>query len=288
MNKKTIDQLLSLAKKVEDSSYNASYVEGESKELMQAIQSVASQINKVSGNDPRISTLVQQVNELALMPASLAELIEITEREKWCTKPVCTTCGALAFRKALRTIQREAIIAGLRSLPDDFLQEHSDMFRLIISEISFFGIGGELLEPLNGSPAAKHLQHNIAYQNAKRAEKEAYLAEQTPEAVAERRAAKKIAKEQATAPHREQKLASQGEIKKVAAALDAIPTENLIDGIVSQDFGIPMTVIGGLVYKRLATHYRANPISTTDIQAIMKIAHGHSGHWQKLLAKVQS
>jgi len=288
MNKKTIDQLLSLAKKVADSSANASDVEGESKELMQAIQSVASQINNISGDDPQISTLVQQVNELALTPASLAELIEITEREKWCTKPVCTTCGALPFRKALRTIEREAVIAGLRSLSDDFLQAHSDMFRLIISEISFFGIGGDLLEPLSGSPAARHLQHNIAYQNAKRAEREAYLAEQTPEAFAERRAAKKIAKVQATAPHRQKKLASQDKIKKVAAALDAMPTENLIDGIVSQDFGIPMTVIGGLVYKRLVAHYRANPISTTDIQAIMKIASGHSGHWQKLLDKVQS
>ena len=80
--------------------------------------------------------------------SSLSHLIQIAERERWCTRPVCTTCGAHPFRNALREIPRDEVIAGLRLLSRDFISGHTDMFRLVISEIAFFGVGGELLAPL--------------------------------------------------------------------------------------------------------------------------------------------
>ena len=125
-------------------------------------------------------------------PASFAELIEVARREEWCVRVGCTTCGALPFRKALRQILRQDVVAGLRAMTQRFLAENSEMFRLIIWETSAFGYGGELLEPLAGTPAAEQLQANIDYQNRKDEKRRAYAASQTPEAIAERRAKKKI------------------------------------------------------------------------------------------------
>jgi len=81
---------------------------------------------------------------------SFAELIDVAITRHWCTRPLCTTCGSHPFRNALKQIPNEDVIAGLRELSDDFLSTNDDMFRLIIQEIAFFHIGGELLEPLAG------------------------------------------------------------------------------------------------------------------------------------------
>jgi hypothetical protein len=56
-----------------------------------------------------------------------------------------------------------------------FLAKNSDMFRLIIWETSILGYGGELLEPLAGTPAADRLRANIDYQNQKAEKRRAYL-----------------------------------------------------------------------------------------------------------------
>jgi hypothetical protein len=97
--------------------------------------------------------------------SSLSHLIQIAQRKRWCTRPVCTTCGAHPFRNALREIPRDQVIAGLRLLSRDFISGHTDMFRLVISEVSFFGVGGELLIPLEGTPAGEQLRANIDYQH---------------------------------------------------------------------------------------------------------------------------
>ena len=111
----------------------------------------------------------------AISSASFAELIEIAQRENWCVRPGCTTCGSLPFRRALRELPRDEIIANLRLMTHGFLAKNSDMFRLIIWETSILGYGGELLEPLAGTPAADRLRANIDYQNQKAEKRRAYL-----------------------------------------------------------------------------------------------------------------
>lgn len=100
-------------------------------------------------------------------PSLLANLIATAERNSWCTQPLCTTCGSHDFRNALQEIPKDEVISGLRSLPTEFFYKHADMFRLIIQEISLFGVGGELLEPLEGTPAGDQLRCDIEYQNFK-------------------------------------------------------------------------------------------------------------------------
>lgn len=286
MQKKSIDQLISLAQKVADSSATASNAGVDPDALTRAIQSVASQLSATAGDDPRIATLVKKITDLTPPFSSLADLIEFSKREKWCTKPVCTTCGAIPFRKALRAMKHEDVISGLRSLPDEFLHQHSDMFRLIISEISFFGIGGELLEPLEGTPAAFRLQKLIDYQNAKRAERDAYRAEQTPEAIAKRKAQKKLARQVATSPHRDRKESTLDAVRNITTVLNSLPSERLLAEIYQQNFEISKAAIGGLIFKRISEYYRTHPISGTDLELLKNLSNSHSGYWKKLLQRL--
>lgn len=221
-------------------------------------------------------------------PASFAELIEVARREEWCVRVGCTTCGALPFRKALRQIPRLDVIAGLRDMTPRFLAENSEMFRLIIWETSAFGYGGELLEPLAGTPAADQLQANIDYQNRKDEKRRAYAASQTLEAIAERRAKKKIDAVLATAPHRDKKLANQDAIRAVAEEMAKTPTGHILAVLASRQFDVPYAAIGGLVYKRLAEHYRVNRIAPNDLTFVSNLAAVHSGHWKKLLERLVS
>ncbi len=153
-------------------------------------------------------------------PRSFPELIDISKQENWCVQPGCTTCGAISFRKALYQIPREEILSGLRNLTQDFLIKNQDMFSLIISEISFFGVGGELLGPLDGTPAGYQLKSNIDNQNRRAEKRLAYEASQTTESITMRRLKKKNEAILATAPHRERKLASQEIIRSVSKQLE--------------------------------------------------------------------
>ncbi len=217
---------------------------------------------------------------------TFSELIDISEREGWCTRPVCTTCGSHPFRTALREIPRGEVIACLRLLSKEFLSGHKGMFRLVISEVSFFGVGGELLDPLEGTPAGDQLRSNIDYQHRKYEERQAYLATQTPEAIAQRRAERRVAKLQSSAPHRERTSAFEAEIRAAGQELDATPVTGILNLVAQKDFGVPLRAVGGLVYQRLLEHYRAVPIQGNDLQTLSKLAECHSGHWRKLLMQV--
>ncbi len=98
-------------------------------------------------------------------PSAFTKLIDDANCNGWCTRPFCTTCGSQDFRVRLSKIPREEVIAGLRQLSSDFLSEYSDMFRLVILEISLFGIGGELLDLLEGTPAWVQLRADIDNQD---------------------------------------------------------------------------------------------------------------------------
>ena len=224
-------------------------------------------------------------NRLDSAPHSLADLIEVAERKNWCTKIVCTTCGAIPFRTALRGIPREDVVAGLRQLSSEFLGSHREMFRLIVRETAYFPIGGDLIDPLAGTPAEAQLRADIDRQNLRSEKRKAYLATQTPEAIAQRRAEKRTAKALATAPHREAKLASQQAIRDAARILQSTPVDNILHLIVTKDFGVPLRAIGGLTYNRLKEHYETTPIGRDHIDALTKLAAVHSGYWMKLLAR---
>ena len=218
--------------------------------------------------------------------SSLSHLIQIAQLKRWCTRPVCTTCGAHPFRNALREIPKDEVIAGLRLLSRDFISEHADMFRLLISEVSFFGVGGELLVPLEGTPAGEQLRANIDYQHREYERRRAYLATQTPEAISERRAERKAAKLQSTAPHRERKAASENKIRSAARQLNETPAACILGVVARREFDWPVQAVGGLVYKRLLEHYKATPIQGNELRTLSELAERHSGYWKKLFDRV--
>ncbi len=181
---------------------------------------------------------------------------------------------------------KDEVILGLRLLASEFVDRHEDMFRLIIKEISLFGFGGELLDPLEGTPAGDQLRSNIEYKNRKYDSRTAYLATQTPEAIAQRRAQKKADKENATAPHRERKAATEIEIRAVATELEKVSVEHLLRFVYRRKFNIRLEVVGGLIYKRLVNHYKKTAMQSGDFHILFRIAERHSGHWRKLLKMV--
>lgn len=217
---------------------------------------------------------------------SFAELIDVAITRHWCTRPLCTTCGSHPFRNALKQIPNEDVIAGLRELSDEFLSTNDDMFRLIIQEIAFFHIGGELLEPLTGTPAANHLQRNIDFINSKYEKRKAYEATQTPEALAARRTEKKLLSEQRTQPHRERKAAQDSLIKDTVEALNHVDEEKLLSQILQNCPETLLRSIGGIAYKRLLSHYRKIKIEQTEIENLKILSEKYIGYWRKLYSKL--
>jgi len=217
---------------------------------------------------------------------SFSELINVAIRLGWCTRPLCTTCGSHPFRNALNEISRDDVISGLRQLSDEFLFTNKNMFRLIIQEISFFHIGGELLEPLAGTPAATHLQRNIDFINNKYEKRKAYEAMQTPESIALRRSKKKLFLEQRTQPHRERKVAQDLLIKDMIAALNYVDDEKLLNHILQTCAETHMRSIGGITYNRLLSHYKKIKIKQTELDDLRVLSEKYVGYWRKLYIKI--
>lgn len=219
-------------------------------------------------------------------PTSLTALIDVATKKHWCTRPLCTTCGAHPFRNALKEISRDEVIAGLRGLSDEFLSTNKEMFRLIIQEIAFFHIGGELLEPLAGTPAAAHLQRNIDFINRKYDKRKAYEATQTPEAIAFRRSQKKLLLEQLSQPHRDRKVVQDSAIKEISAALKDIEDGKLLSQILQSCPEPYIRSIGGITFKRLLSHYRKISITESELVSLKTLSEKYSGHWRKLYAEL--
>ena len=216
---------------------------------------------------------------------TFADFIDIAIRENWCARIGCTTCGSHPFRAALREIPQEDVIVGLRGWSSGFLSNNADMFRLVVLEISDFGVY-RVLRDLSGTPAGEQLRNDIDYWHRECERRKDYLASQTPEAIAARRVKKKADRALSTAPHRERKLALRAAVRVAAMEIDGTHPE-LILGLISQkNFGVPLRVIGGLVYERLVRHYRVEPIRADDLRVLSEFADAHSGHWKKLLDRV--
>lgn len=221
-------------------------------------------------------------------PNSFADLLKISTEENWCTRPYCTTCGAMPFRTALKKLPKEEVINGLRELSRDFIFAHDDLFRLVTLEISLFGYGGELLGPLSGTPAGEQLKLNIKFQLERDERRIAYAASQTPEAIALRRTEIKAARLLATKPHRDRKDKIQGIVHAVTKELIKTPSEAILKLALTKDFGLSPRVIGSLVFKRLSEHYRTQSMSSEEISDLNLLANQYGGFWMKLQSKIVS
>lgn len=221
-------------------------------------------------------------------PHSFSKLLTRAVSEHWCTRPNCTTCGAVQFRSALQQISREDVILGLRTLSSEFIQKHSDLFRLIIAEISPFGISGELLEPLTDTPAGEQLRLIIDFKIKESERRSAYAASQTLEAIFQRRAEKRATRFLATQPHRDRKNALQAVVNAVAQDLMTTPADEILKKVISKDLGITPRVIGSLIYKRLASHYRAKSLTSEEFDYLSRLAELHGGYWKKLQRRIAS
>lgn len=244
-------------------------------------------------------------NEIAFIA-----LAEGVDREEFCVSSFCTTCGCRPFRNALKAIPKEDVITGLRHLSLGFLVKHSDMFQLVILEITPYEIYteifesldgtpadevldslagtpvGELLDALDGTPAGERLRTYIEYRYNRHVRWKAYLVRESPEAIAERVARRKAAREIFTAPHRLRKSESQNSIRVAMQALKMTPDVSILAFVERNDLGVPLRAIGGLVYDRLLRHYLATPIHTEDLKILSQFAGLASGHWKKLLIRL--
>ncbi|PUE55694.1 hypothetical protein [Limnohabitans parvus] len=65
MSKKSVDEIISLAKNIINQAANNGEAAAASPELMDAIQSVTAQIKRSAGSDSELAALVDQVQSLA-------------------------------------------------------------------------------------------------------------------------------------------------------------------------------------------------------------------------------
>jgi len=219
--------------------------------------------------------------------SSFTELLEAGASGKMCTKFPCTTCGAMVFRQAMKVFSKDEVVAGLRHSTEKFLAKNNGMFRLIVSEISVFPTGGDLLADLEGSAAAKQLIANIDDQNQRFEQRQAYLASQTPEAIAHGRLLRKAEQLDSTAPQRGKKLATVDAIRAALDKLNLTPDNQVLEMIMKTDLGVSKEALGGLVFSRLRKFYKLNAIEKMQLESLSILADDYSGHWAKLLKEIK-
>lgn len=128
------------------------------------------------------------------LKTDLSTLLDTARANSWCTRLYCTTCGSHEFRSELNKIDRQSLSIQLRELDVSYFLNR-DPILLIIYRAAVLPYARDLLEPLGDSPAGRFLQKAIAIQT-QRDENRRFQAEMaTPEAVAERKAARKLNKQ---------------------------------------------------------------------------------------------
>jgi uncharacterized protein with HEPN domain len=60
------------------------------------------------------------------MENAFLELLMRAEQENWCTKALCTTCGALDYRNSLKEIEREIRIEAIANMDLRVLEHNVD------------------------------------------------------------------------------------------------------------------------------------------------------------------
>ena len=127
----------------------------------------------------------------------LSALLDKAHSESWCTRLYCTTCGSHQFRSELAKFDRHSLIAQLIELEESYFVNR-DPILLIIYQAAALPMARDLLEPLGDSPAGRFLQKAIEIQEQRDRNRQQQLADSSPEAVAQRAAARR----QVTEEHR--------------------------------------------------------------------------------------
>lgn len=172
---------------------------------------------------------------------------------RWCTRPHCTTCGCLEFRRAfwsgaahqvgVRTARLQsashprgllegfsageheatvrALVAGLRQLPPEW--RGTDALRTIIIDLYppliTHGLPIDLATELSGTPAGEELARIEAHDQLVRAERARREAYESPEAVEERKRVKRADKARAHSLRQSQTRKRNAERLKLLASL---------------------------------------------------------------------
>lgn len=91
------------------------------------------------------------------------ELVYHAKKRKWCADWLCTTCGAKDLRPRLEKFTRDEIIQGLRSLPQDFVDDPKSLEIIIFCfyTASVFRNGYDLVDELEGTPVSVILNRAI-------------------------------------------------------------------------------------------------------------------------------
>lgn len=91
------------------------------------------------------------------------QLLFRARRSKWCADWHCTTCGAKDLRPRLEKFTRDEIIEGLRSLPQDFVDDPQSLEIIIYCfyTASIFKNGYDLVEELKDTPVSVILDRAI-------------------------------------------------------------------------------------------------------------------------------
>lgn len=182
------------------------------------------------------------------------EAVLVDAREaRWCTRPYCTTCGCLEFRRAfwgaaarqagvgtarLRSArhprdvfegfsagEREAtvraLVAGLRQLPPEWCA--TEAFRTIIIDLHppliTHGVPMVLATELSGTPAGEGLARMVAHDQSIRAERERREAYESLRATEERKRVKRVEKARAHSLRQSQTRKRNTERLELLAAL---------------------------------------------------------------------
>lgn len=191
------------------------------------------------------------------------EAVLVNARDaRWCTRPYCTTCGCLEFRRALWTAaarqagvgtariesarhprgffedfsagEREAIVrslvAGLRQLSPHWID--SEAFRTIIIDLYppliKHGVPIALGTELSATPAGQGLARMEAHAESIRAERARREAYESPQAVEERKRVKREKKAIAHANRQSETCRRNAERLELLAALARLsPAERL-------------------------------------------------------------
>ena len=215
----------------------------------------------------------------------LKRLLRIVYENRWCTSFYCTTCGARPFRNALKIIPRDSLIHSLR----EFSEERcwGDAFKIIVTDIGILPWGADLLDALDGTPAALEIRWYIQEANERSARHQAYMATQTPEAIAQRRIEREKTRAERTQPHRDRSKVRNYAMRDLGAYLATVPTNDLPRLLLEGTFEVPLRALGGFLYRRLLDHYRGNNPNQVDAAAMISLADIHGGHWAKLIDKLR-
>jgi rubredoxin len=233
-----------------------------------------------------VSDVAADINTAKIGPDSpLRRLLKIVYENQWCTSFYCTTCGARPFRNALRIIPRDSLIRYLRELPEELCW--GDVFKIIVTDIGVLPWGADLLDELDGTPAALEIRWHIQDANERYERHQAYMATQTPEAIAQRRIEREYAREVRTQPHRDRSKIRNFAMRNVGEYLATVPTNDLPRMLIEQTFEVPLRALGGFLYRRLLVHYRGNNPNQADTAAMISLADIHGGHWAKLIDKLR-